>query len=160
MKNKLITIILVISNISLIVCILRLITYAADKVEQKEKKVDKFRSYYNLYDYWLEAVSRGVKVENYFLENGIERIAIYGMGDLGMQLARQLENSPITVEYVIDKGIYADKVIYDMRSLEDDLSGVDAMIITPIFAYDKIESQIKSKFDCPIISIEDVVYAL
>lgn len=45
-----------------------------------------------------------------------------------------------------------------MLKPDDTLPDVDAIIVTAFFFFDEIEQELEDKIDCPIISIEDVVY--
>lgn len=161
MFKKIASFLMSVSIVGLIIAMVKLVNESASKIESKEKTINKFKQYYNLYGYWIELKNKNIHLETYFKERGFKSIAIYGMGDVGMQFAMELENSSIQVKYVLDENVYSDRVIFDVKNIEDaNLPEVDAVVVTPVFAYDKIQQQIKSKFHCPIISIEDVVYSL
>ena len=60
--------------------------------------------------------------------------------------------------YGIDKkadSIYAD---VDVVSIDDDLAPVDVIVVTAITFFDEIEENLSEKLDCPIISLEDILY--
>ena len=62
------------------------------------------------------------------------------------------------VKYVIDKNaetIYAD---VDIVRPEDTLEAVDAIVVTATYYFDEIEEALCEKVDCPVISLEDVLY--
>jgi hypothetical protein len=62
------------------------------------------------------------------------------------------------VAYGIDQNadsIYAD---VDIVTMDDDLEVVDAIVVTAITFFDEIEGKLSGKIDCPIISLEDVLY--
>ena len=40
------------------------------------------------------------------------------------------------------------------------LEAVDAVIVTPIFFMDEIEEMLSGKMDCPIVSLEDILYEI
>ena len=62
------------------------------------------------------------------------------------------------MQYGIDKN--ADNIYMDVNivTMEDELKPVDAIVVTPIFFFDDIEEELSQKIDCPIISLEDVLY--
>lgn len=129
-------------------------------VEEKTKKVDKFKSYYNMQNQWLQLKLEGKSLESFFLEKGYQTIAIYGMGEMGNRLYEELKGSQVQVKYGIDKnatGAYAD---IDVYSLEDELEAVDAVVVTAIFDFVKIEEEISNLFTCPIISLDEVVFGV
>ncbi len=128
------------------------------KVEQKAEKVDKFKGYYNMLNQWLILKQEGKTLEKYFLDNGYKTIAIYGMGEMGNRLYDELKGTSVEVKYAIDKNAastYSELTVIDP---DDDYEPVDAVIVSAIFAFDEIEGQLSGKLDCPIISLEDVVY--
>lgn len=125
---------------------------------EKIKKIEKFKNYYNLLNQWLINKNEGKSLETYFLNNNYNTIAIYGMGELGNRLYEEIKNTNIKVKYAIDKN--ADSVYsnLDVVNMEEDFEMVDVVVITATFDYDVIKDEISTKIDCPIISLEDVVY--
>lgn len=80
------------------------------------------------------------------------------MSYAGETLIDELKGSKIEIAYGIDQrasSIYAD---VDIVSAEDTLKDVDAVVVTAISFFDEIEEKISLKLDCPIISLEDVLY--
>lgn len=129
-------------------------------VNGQDKKVDKFKSYYNMLNQWLVLKQEGKSLKEYFADNNINTIAIYGMGEMGNRLYDELKNSEIKVKYAIDKNAESTYSELDIKTLEDDLPFVDAIIVTAVFAFDDIEKDISSNVDYKIISLEDVVYEI
>lgn len=127
-------------------------------IEQKNDKVNKFKSYYNMLNQWLILKQDGKTLVNYFTDNNYKTIAIYGMGEMGERLYEELKDSSVEVKYAIDKNttsMYSRLEVYDP---DDTLEKVDAVIVSAVFAFDEIEENLSGKFDCPIISLEDVIY--
>lgn len=136
---------------------------AAGKVLGKKVSImselsDKHLALYMLMNQWVQVKQEGKSLVSYFEANEYTNIAIYGMNYVGQTLYRELENSLITIKYAIDQNaenIYAD---CEVLTMEDDLENVDAVIVTPIYYFDEIERKLREKVDCPIISVEDIVY--
>ena len=62
------------------------------------------------------------------------------------------------IVYGIDQranSIYAD---VDIVPVDDVLEVVDAVVVTAITFFDEIEEKLSKKLDCPIISLEDILY--
>lgn len=124
-------------------------------LKDKKKKMD---SYYFLFNQWLIVRQEGKTLAEYFEKNNYKTIAIYGMKEFGERLYDELKDSGITVKYIIDKNaeaIYAD---VDIVTPEDTLEPVDAIIVTAVYYFDEIEEMLYEKTDCPVISLEDVLY--
>lgn len=129
-------------------------------VKGQDKKVDKFKSYYNMLNQWLVLKQEGKSLTGYFVDNNINTIAIYGMGEMGNRLYDELKGSGIKVEYAIDKNAESTYSELDIKTLEDELPFVEAIIVTAVFAFDDIEKEISSKVGYKVISLEDVIYEI
>lgn len=130
------------------------------KVEEKSKKVDKFKNYYNVLNQWLINVHEGKKLDSYFTNNNYHKIAIYGMGELGNRTYEELKGTDIQVKYAIDKEAENSYSELNVVSLDEAMEEVDAVVVTAIFAYDEIKEELETIFDCQILSLEDVIYGL
>lgn len=130
------------------------------KVDWYEKRVDKFKSYFDVTNEWIRLKNQGKNLAEYFQKNGWSHIAIYGMGELGNRLLEELKNSDIVVEYAIDKHAEKEYAEINILEVEEELPIVDVIVITPIYVYDEVEELLAEKMNCPIVSIEDVVYTV
>lgn len=134
-------------------------TYISNKtIGERDKKIDKFKLYYNALNQWLNIKQCGKSIEKYFVENNYKTIAIYGMGEMGNRLYEDLKNSGVTVKYAIDKK--ADETFSEVEvlSLEDELPEVDVIVVSAIFAFEEIEKDITEVCNIPVVSLEDVLY--
>jgi hypothetical protein len=133
--------------------------YLKNKViAERANKVDKFKGYYNLLNQWLIIKNEGLSLEKFFIDKNYKTIAIYGMGEMGNRLYDELKGTSITVKYAIDKNAENTYAEIDVFDLEDTLEEVDAVIVTAIFDFNAIEEKISDIVQCPIVSLEDVVY--
>jgi hypothetical protein len=119
-------------------------------------KVDKFKSYYELTNSWLKKLLQGKKISNYFEINKIDKIAIYGAGELGIRLKDNLnlDGNQIKVEGFIDQnGKDEIPVITNL----DLIPNVDCIVISPVFAYSKICKSLEGKSNARIVSLAEVI---
>lgn len=125
-----------------------------------QEKVNKLRDDYWLLNHWLEIKSEGKSVASYFMDKGYYHIAIYGMADLGNRLMEDLEGSPVCVDYGIDRNICCSIArISEIYYPEDDLPETQAIVVTPYAAFEAIRKLLETRVDCPIISLEEVVWS-
>lgn len=121
---------------------------------------DKHLALFLMMNQWVKVKQKGKKLSTYFEQNGYKRIAIYGMSYAGETLMEELRDTDVQVVYGIDKkadSIYAD---VDIVTMDDTLEEVDAVVVTAITFYDEIEDKLSDKIDCPIISLEDILYEI
>lgn len=125
--------------------------------EAKNKKM-KMDSYYFLFNQWLIVRQQGKTLAEYFEKNNYKTVAIYGMKEFGERLYDELKNTDITVKYIIDKN--ADSIWTDVKVVipEEELEPVDVIVVTATFYFDEIEEMLFDKVECPVISLEDVLY--
>lgn len=129
-------------------------------IRQKEGKIDKFKSYYNMLNQWLMLKQSQKSLEQYFIDNNYKSIAIYGMGEMGNRLYDELKNTSITVKYGIDKeaiSVYSDLEVYEV---DDELAPVDVIVVTAIFAFDEVSKILSENCNFPVVSLDDVVFDL
>lgn len=120
---------------------------------------NRLNGYYETLAQWLTNIQNGRHVEDYLKEKGVQTVAIYGMGELGILLYNELKDSTdIQVLYGIDQSGVSAIDDFDVYYPEDDLPDVNLVIVTPISYMDEIVSKIKGTLDCEFASIRDVMY--
>ncbi len=121
---------------------------------------DKHLALFLMMNQWVKMKQEGKNLAVYFEKNDYHKIAIYGMSYAGETLVDELKDTGIKAAYGIDKNadaIYSD---IDIFSMEADLEAVDAIVVTAITFFDEIEQKLSEKMDCPIISLEDILYEI
>ena len=113
---------------------------------------------FQMMNQWVKVKQQGKNLSSYFEKKGYKKIAIYGMSYAGETLIDELRGTSIQVVYGIDQR--ADKLYaeIDIVTMEDILEEVDAVVVTAITFFDEIERELSKKVDCPIISLEDILY--
>lgn len=113
---------------------------------------------FQMMNQWVKVRQQGKNLSSYFEEKGYKKIAIYGMSYAGETLIDELNGTTTQVVYGIDQR--ADKLYaeVDIVTMEDSLEVVDAIVVTAITFFDEIEEELSKKVDCPIISLEDILY--
>lgn len=128
------------------------------KINGANKVRAKVHELYMALDQWLQIRQEGKTLVEYFQKNEYKTVAVYGMKELGERLCDELKDSEVTVKYAIDKNadaIYSD---VDVVTPDDELAPVDVIVVTAITFFDEIEEMLSEKVDCPIISLEDILY--
>lgn len=119
---------------------------------------DKHLALFLMMNQWVKVKQEGKNLADYFETNDYKKIAIYGMSYAGETLLDELRDSEIEVAYGIDNradSIYLD---LDIVTMEDDLEEVDAVVVTAITFFEEIAEKLEKKIECPIISLEDILY--
>ncbi len=132
------------------------------KKDKKTKKAwkmsDKHLALFLMMNQWVKVKQEGKNLSAYFEKNGYKKIAIYGMSFAGETLVDELRGSDVYVAYGIDQNaetIYTD---VEVVTMENTLAEVDAIVVTAISFFDEIEEKLSEKIDCPVISLEDILY--
>ena len=119
---------------------------------------DKHLALFLMMNQWVKVKQEGKNLASYFEKNGYNKIAIYGISYAGETLIDELKATGVTVSYAVDKNADAIYTDVDVFTIEDDLEPVDAIVVTAITFFDEIEEKLSKKMDCPIISLEDVLF--
>lgn len=133
---------------------------ASKKLNKVQAMSDKHLALFLMMNQWVRIKIDGKNLSSYFTNNGYKKIAIYGMSYVGETLLDELKDGKVEVAYGIDKnsdGICAD---VDIVSADGDLKDVDAIVVTAITFFDDIEEKLSKKVNCPIISLEDILYEI
>jgi hypothetical protein len=80
------------------------------------------------------------------------------MSHVGELLLDELKDTDIKVAYGIDRKRSWNYTDIDVYSPEDSLKEVDAIVVTAIASFDEIKGNLSSKVDCPIISLEKILF--
>lgn len=128
------------------------------KIKENHDKSDKHLALFLMMNQWVKVKQEGKNLSSYLEQEGYKKIAIYGMHYAGETLADELKGSDIEIAYGIDKN--ADKMYADFLVVapDSDLGEVDAVVVTSITFFEEIEEMLNSKMDCPILSLEDILY--
>lgn len=129
-----------------------------DRLNKIQSMSDKHLALFLMMNQWVKVKQEGKMLSDYFERNGYKRIAVYGMSYAGETFIDELQGTKTEVAYGIDQrasSIYAD---VDIVSVDSKLDEVDAVVVTAITFFDEIEEKLSQKLDCPIISLEDVLY--
>lgn len=121
-------------------------------------KVDKFEMLFNLMERWLTMHEEGKTIPQILADRGIHTISLYGLGKIGQHVIWELKNSDVTVSYVLDR---AKAGIYDgipVKKIDEELPGVEAVIVTAVYDFDEIERMLMERVSYPVISLEELLY--
>lgn len=130
-------------------------------IGEKEKvkaMSDKHLTLFLMMNQWVKVKQEGKNLSEYFMKNDYKRIAVYGMSYAGKTLVEELKNTEIKVAYGIDRNadyIYSE---VDILPVEEELEKVDVVVVTSVTFFDEIEQKLSGKVECPIISLEDILY--
>lgn len=146
------------ASVGVVVGVIAVGKAALKKNNEIRSMSEKHLSLFQMMNQWVRIKQEGKNLEEFFKQKGYKKIAIYGMSYAGETLVNELKNSDIDIVYGIDKN--ADAIYADMNvvTMEDALEKVDAVVVTAITFFDEIERMLSERMDCPIISLEDILY--
>jgi len=117
----------------------------------------KFRTLFKTYSNWIQKeINREDVFGHIFIKEGIDSIAIYGMGDMGRNLLSCLIRENVKVKYAIDMYVARDRAGITIYRPEEELPEVDAIIIT---AYDRgeIKDSLEKKVESKIFYLQELL---
>lgn len=129
-----------------------------DQRKKVEKLSGKFSALFHMMNQWVKVKQEGKNLSSYFEKNNYKKIAIYGMSYVGETLLEELKGTGIEVAYGIDKRVFSSHTDIKIVSPDDLPDCVDVIVVTAIDFFDEIEEMLREKVECPILSIEDIVF--
>lgn len=134
--------------------------YAAREIKNMKEKASNHFALFQVMDSWVQLYQEGKEIAEYFRKNNYKKIAVYGMSFVGERLYEELKDTDIEIVYIVDRNadnLYAEVDIYKP---DDVLPKADAMVVTAVYYFDEIEEKMSEAVDCPVISLEDIIYDL
>ncbi len=130
---------------------------AVSNVEELEKTIDQYRSYWKIFESWLTLKEKNKSIVDYLKLRSIDAIAVYGLGMIGNHLLTELENSSIKIEFGIDGKGSAIKEKFPVYTLEDKIPEIQLVIVTVTYDYITIREKLIKKGVKNIISLEKII---
>ena len=129
-----------------------------EEIRRLREESAKHLDLYLLMNDWVHIKQNRKSLSSYFEKNGYKKIAIYGMNYVGETLVKELQGTNIEIAVGIDKNANSMTSSIKLVTIENFEDIVDSVIVTPIAFFDSIADSLEKKIDCPVVSIEDVVY--
>lgn len=128
-----------------------------NKKDNDEDNLKKYKEFYKILTDWLSIKQNDGSLVNYFKVRGYERVSIQGWKELGKLLFRELSNSGIRIEYIIDRNLEncTDGCLSFVKSV-DAVDSVDVIIVTAVHYFDEIKKDYLG-CDIPIVSLFDII---
>ncbi len=131
------------------------------KIQELQNRIHVLSDHFQLLNHWMELRNERKSVVSYFEEMGYQHIGIYGMAELANRLVEELTDSPVCVDYGIDRDVACTiSRMEDVYSLEDELPDTDVIDVTPYASFKEIKEILEEKVSCPIVSLEEVVWSV
>jgi hypothetical protein len=128
----------------------------APDIEKIKSDSMKFATYLNMLDVWMELRENDISLESYFTKHGYTRIALYGYGIFARHLIKELGQSSVTIECLIDK--QRDKIPCGVKTIlpGDEPENLDVIVVTAFHYFEEIRKQYADK-KVNIVSIENII---
>lgn len=120
---------------------------------------DKERRYYlDMMNQWLILKHEGKSMEEWLINRGYNRIAIYGMGLYGRHLVRELSGSRITIDYGIDKKKMEPYNGITVLQPDKMLPQADLIVNSVICCKNTVIDTLRGISESPVIGLDDLVF--
>lgn len=107
---------------------------------------------------WVRMLQQGKRLESYFFRKGYQKIAVYGMSDLGRLLAETLRKTEIELLYGIDRRAERLEGTLSVYKPQENLPKADAIVVTAVYFFEEICGELrKNGVEYPIISLDEVI---
>ena len=128
------------------------------KREAEKRNIERLNRTLNMLNQWLILKEKGIELK-FPIENSInKKVIIYGFSIKGRHLARELIRSGVEVTAAIDRkkmSPFENIHVYQINHCNIE---ADIIINTVITEHQSVSNNLKKYFDCPIVSLEDIIF--
>ena len=130
---------------------------------QRDLELFKREEALKTYERWVNVLIKKKMISEYLLANNYCHVAVYGMGRIGKQLFKELQEAGVGVDYVIDQKLskscqlYKDVPCYNPSY---NLPYVDIIIITISSETEKIVMDLRDKVKWQVKTIHDILFVV
>lgn len=131
--------------------------------EEKESVIYKQEEVIKVYERWVDVYQNKHSLLDYFIKNDYQQIAIYGLGRIGKSIYNEVRPSSVDIAYVVDQKYCVENEFYEDTPCfgpGNELPKVDLIIVTIPGEAREITAFLKSKVNCPVKSINDVLFVI
>lgn len=153
-------VILIIFSVGVYVGIIISRQYKAKELYYVKEKNKKRTEYYYQLNQWFTQYLAGKRIENYFKEREIKRIAIYGWNELAARLCDELKNSEIEIVAIIDRKAEQLKINIPVYSLNEKMPKMDILVVASSYYFYEIREEMEKKVTCSITALGDILCEL
>ncbi len=119
-----------------------------------------YKQYFELLYNWLFNRNKNKMIYDYLKINQINNIAIYGCGSISNLLYEELKSqNEIKISFFVDSkkksNVFNNIPVIGIE--ETPLNCVDAILVTPIYDYVEIKSNLERYYKCKILSLQYLV---
>lgn len=121
---------------------------------------NKFENNMNVLDSWLTLKENEQSLVSYFETYNYSSVAMYGYGMLGRHFIKEMDQTPVSIQYIIDK--QGDKIKSELPVYTPDakLPDVDVVVISLTFGIEDIKNNLQKKGLQNIVTLEEIIRAI
>lgn len=124
---------------------------------KEDFRANKYTFNFNYSCKWIRLLQEGKSLAQYFRDNQMDEVAIYGMGELGKCLYTDLQKSNVKVTYVIDRDNRLQSPDYTLLSPDSEFPPMDTIVVTAAFEFEEIKTKLKDKTCAKILSLKEII---
>ena len=64
------------------------------------------------------------------------------------------------MKYGIDSNLGVPKYMVRLRKLSEEIVPVDVVVVTAIASFHEIKKELEKYYQCPVLSLEEIIYSL
>lgn len=165
MIMKIFFVIVIFTGILIIICVgeyVRIARLHKDKIKNeitimyKDKQLLNRQYLYDVSYLWMRVFEKQLDIKDFFVRNNIKRVAIYGMGRLGLLLEKIINSDEVKVDYGIDRNCEKIKCNIPILSPDDKLPEVQCVIVM-VSDYEEVKDTIGFGNECRLLKIKDIL---
>lgn len=111
----------------------------------------------NVFDAWMRLKENGGSLVQYFEKHNYKKIALYGYGMLGKHFIKEIENTNVSLEYIIDQQGKRLKSDIQIFSMNGDLEEVDVVVVSIRQGAEKVKRELHRKGFKQVVALDEII---
>lgn len=123
------------------------------------EKCSKYEGFWRCYRDWIDLYQRRMTISSVLQAQGIEEIAVYGLGMLGRQLVNDISNNgKVKIAFGIDRAAKGDEFSFPVLLPAEIPNYNGTVIVTAIHDFDSIKQQLEDKGISKVVSLRELFH--
>lgn len=144
--------------ISFILSVGYLLKYYKNRMDKLNSKNIDFHRMYMMTLQWAHNEHAGIEIAKWLADHNYNKVAIYGMNEIGIELVDMLKNSDINVAFGVDKSTKKTVEGLDICKPYEISEEVDLIIVAAFNYFDEIVDEISEIYRDKLMPIDEIIY--
>lgn len=121
---------------------------------QEDKRL---KIYNDIFIKWIKLLQKGISINKYFEEKKLQKIAIWGKGNLCELLINEISEK-LSVEAIVESNPTIKECMgISIVGIEEIQSNIDSIVVIPVYDMERIKQKVKMELKDKLVGIDEII---